>query len=82
MGLSSRYIFNLDKFSLETLVEISPLGLGRECYSQVFGIATVELRELRLAIARVQKPGFLRNQQAATRDFIGSIRFLGFDATV
>lgn len=38
MGLSSRYIFNLDKFSLEMLVEISPLGLGREFYSGTFGI--------------------------------------------
>jgi hypothetical protein len=36
--LSSRYIFNLDKFSLEMLVEISPLGLGREFYSGTFGI--------------------------------------------
>ena len=38
MGLSSTYIFNLDRLSLETLVEISPLGLGREFYLEVFGI--------------------------------------------
>ncbi|MFM9264601.1 hypothetical protein L2I57_005280 [Tychonema sp. BBK16] len=38
MGLSSTYIFNLDRFSLKTLVEISPLGLGREFYLGVLGI--------------------------------------------
>lgn len=38
MGLSSTYIFNLDKLSLEMLVEISPLGLGRDFYLGKLGI--------------------------------------------
>jgi len=38
MGLSSTYIFYLDRLSLERLVEISPLGLGREFYLGVLGI--------------------------------------------
>ena len=38
MGLSSTYIFNLHRLSLETLVEISPLGLGREFYLGELGI--------------------------------------------
>jgi hypothetical protein len=38
MGLSSTYIFNLDKFSLEMLVEISPLRLGRDFYLGRLGI--------------------------------------------
>jgi hypothetical protein len=43
MGLSSTYIFYLDRLSLKTLVEISPLGLGREFYLEVLGIGDGEM---------------------------------------
>jgi hypothetical protein len=43
MALSSTYILNLDRLSIETLVEISPLGLVREFYLEVLGIGNWEL---------------------------------------
>jgi len=42
-ALSSTYILNLGRLSIETLVEISPLGLVREFYLEVLGIGNWEL---------------------------------------
>jgi len=42
-ALSSTYILNIGRLSIETLVEISPLGLVREFYLEVLGIGNWEL---------------------------------------
>ncbi|MFS8119334.1 MAG: hypothetical protein ACMG55_12685 [Microcoleus sp.] len=46
-------------------------------------MGTVELRvETVFVHARVHKPGFWLNQQAATKNSLEKTRFLAFDATV